>query len=269
MTPTRQRMPVGFGPTPGPRQGPDGRPFDWSEKPRRTLVSVCFETDPEVLTSLLPPGFDLEGKPIVTLEVQFLRELEWLGGRGYNIFGVKFRSRFRGTIDTAVGPFLSVMWENLADPILSGREELGYAKLYAEIPEERVFRGHYSYGAGWLGKPFFQLELQGLRAAEPVVPTGRDDGVLHYKYIPSTTVLGNADVAVAALTPFGGAAPQIVSHAVADRFDFAFLRASWEELPTMAHIVNRLADLPILARVSASRTETLGGRDLSDQRTLC
>lgn len=264
----RQRMPVGFGPMPGPRQGPDGRPFDWSETPRRTLVSASFLTDPDALTPLLPPGFALEGEPVVTLELQFLRELEWLGGRGYNILGVKFRTRFRGAIDTAVGPFLCVLWENLADPILSGREELGYAKLYAEIPEERVFRGHHGYGAGWLGHPFFRLELQGLRTAEPGIPTGGDDGVLHYKYIPRTGVPGEADVAVAALTPASGAAPQILSHAVADRFDLAFLRASWEELPTMAHIVNRLADLPMLGLRSASRTETRGGRDLSDQHTL-
>ncbi|WP_038937212.1 hypothetical protein [Bradyrhizobium japonicum] len=27
------RMPAHFGPTPGPRQGPDGRPFDWSQLP--------------------------------------------------------------------------------------------------------------------------------------------------------------------------------------------------------------------------------------------
>lgn len=268
LTPQRQRMPVGFGPMPGPRQGPDGLPFDWSQTPRRIAVTASFLTDAEALASLLPPGFALEGEPVVTLELQFLRELEWLGGRGYNILGVKFRTRFCGLDDQAVGPFLCVLWENLADPILSGREELGYAKLYAEIPEERVFRGHHAFAAGWLGQPFFRLNLHGLRAAEPPAPATGDDGVLHYKYIPRTGAPGEADVAGATLTPSGSGSQRILSHAVAESFDFAFLPASWEELPTMAHIVNRLAALPVRSLRAASRTETRGGRDLSDQRSL-
>ena len=31
--------------------------------------------------------------------------------------------------------FLVVLWENLTDPILTGREELGFSKIYCEIPE--------------------------------------------------------------------------------------------------------------------------------------
>lgn len=263
----RHRMPFGFGPMPGPRQGPDGRPFDWSHTPLRTSVSASFLTDGAALSSLLPPGFALEGEPIVTLELQFLRELEWLGGRGYNILGVKFRTRFNGEVHQAVGPFLCVLWENLADPILSGREELGYAKLYAEIAEERVLRGRHAYAAGWLGHPFFRLELRGLGPAEPPAPAAGDDGVLHYKYVPRTGAPGEADVACATLTPTA-AAPRVLSHQVAESFDFAFLRSGWEDLPTMAHIVNRLAELPVRALRAATRTETRGGRDLSDQRTL-
>lgn len=263
--PFRPRMPYGFGPMPGPRQGPDGQPFDWSVTPRRTAVSAGFLTDAAALEALLPPGFTLVGEPVVTLELQYLRELEWLGGRGYNILGVKFRARWDGA-ETATGPFLSVMWENLADPILSGREELGYAKLYAELPEPRVLRGHHHFTAGWLGHPFFRLELHGLTPAAPPTASA-DDGVLHYKVMPRTGRPGEAEIACATLTP-AGPGPIVDSHHAAAGFDFAFLPATWEALPTMAHIVNRLAALPVHERRAAAITHTRGGRDLSDQRIL-
>ena len=31
------RAPVGFGPAPGPRQGPDGKPFDWAKATTKTV----------------------------------------------------------------------------------------------------------------------------------------------------------------------------------------------------------------------------------------
>ena len=34
------RMPYGFGPTCGPRQGPDGERFDWRTTPRKRTVQV-------------------------------------------------------------------------------------------------------------------------------------------------------------------------------------------------------------------------------------
>ncbi len=267
MTPAlRSRMPFGFGPMPGPRQGPDGKPFNWSRTPRRTAVAASFLTDAALLADLLPPGFALVDEPVVTVELQFLRELEWLGGRGYNILGVKFKARYEGAADTATGPFLCVMWENLADPILSGREELGYAKLYAELPEARVLRDRHVFSAGWLGHPFFRLELRDLTPTKPPPPS-TDDGVLHYKYVPRTGSEGGADIACATLTP-AGPSPSVDSHQAAAAFDLAFLASSWEELPTMAHIVNRLAALPIRELRGASISETRGGRDLSDQRSL-
>ena len=67
------RMPYGFGPSAGPRQGPEGRAFDWTDGPARRAVSVSYLTDGALLAGLLPPGFSLAGEPVVTVEVQYLK----------------------------------------------------------------------------------------------------------------------------------------------------------------------------------------------------
>lgn len=266
------RMPYGFGPTPGPRQGPGGERFDWTSSPRRQAVAVSFLTAADALDALLPPGFSLAGDPVVTVEIQRFTELEWLAGRGYNTLGVRFPATFHGERDRATGSFLSVLWENLPDPILSGRDELGFAKLYADIPEPRVLRGVEFYEAGWLGHRFMELQAgdlqEGPAVAQPVAGlAGPSDGTLHYKYIPRTGDWGEAEVAQACLTPAAGSAARIerVRHG---RGRVAFAAATWEQMPTQFHIVNALAALPQLSEPRAVLMDSRGAKDLTDQRIL-
>lgn len=266
------RMPVVFGPTPGPRQGPDRKRFDWSEV-RRQIASVTFLSDAKHLERMLPPGFKLHGEPLVTVEIQQLSALPWLAGRGYNIIAVRFPVQFKGTKDDVVGPYLVVLWENLADPIISGREELGYAKLYCEIPEPRHFEDRVAYSGDWCGHRFFELQLEALAPPKAPAadsgpkPAARVDGTLHYKYMPRTGVPGEPDVAYAALTPTIANPGRVVEELVG-RGSVRFLRSAWEELPTMAHIVNVLADLPAHEVRDARLVKIIGGRDLYDQRRL-
>ena len=266
------RMPVHFGPTAGPRQGPDGWPFDLTDSPRRRAVSVSFLSDAKKLDAILPPGFQVAGEPVVTVEFQYFTELEWLGGRGYNTLGVRFPAEYRGKRDRVAGAFLAVLWENLADPILSGREELGFNKLYAELPEPRVLRGREIYGGSWLGYRFLDMELSELRQT-PVeehvasLHAVRSDGVLHYKYVPRTGAKGEADVAYATLTPVSGSKMKF-ERVWRGQGRAEFLRATWEDMPTQFHIVNALADLPQLEMRGAVVAESRGYKDLSDQVAL-
>ena len=83
-----------------------------------------------------------------------MKEIEWLAGRGYNTLGASFPVVFQGTRDYAEGHFLTVLWENLTDPILTGREELGFAKIYCELPEPIVLGDSVECHASWLGFRF-------------------------------------------------------------------------------------------------------------------
>ena len=132
------RMPTHFGPATGPRRGPDGRKFLCEDNPKSTSIKVSFLSNAKQLEALLPPGFTLHGDPVVTVSATYMKEIEWLAGRGYNVLGVTIPASFNGQNDRAVGPFLTVLWENLADPIITGREELGFSKIYCELPEIRI-----------------------------------------------------------------------------------------------------------------------------------
>ncbi len=132
------RMPTHFGPATGPRRGPEGRKFLCQGNPRSTGLRVSFLSNAKQLEALLPPGFTLHGDPIVTISASYMKEIEWLAGRGYNVLGVTVPAKFNGQNDQVVGPFLKVVWDYLADQIINVSEELGFSKKFFELPEIRI-----------------------------------------------------------------------------------------------------------------------------------
>lgn len=262
---TRHRMPVAFGPSPGPRQGPQGQRFDMSNAPR-TTTSITFLTDERKLQELLPAGCTLDGEPLVTVEHSVLRELQWLAGRGYTLLGVKFPVRYQGGRDAVRGPLMSVLWENRVEPILTGREELGYPKLYCELPEARVLGGAQHLTACWDGHTFIRMEVGDLQEAQPPGPPGAD-GLLVHRYLPGMDPQGPAAVDEMAMSPFNGASPHYLSFQRGSG-SVQFIASTWEQLPTMFHIVNTLAELPIVRIHGASVACTRGSTDLGNTRSL-
>jgi len=265
-------MPTHFGPRTGPRQGPDGRKFECIDNPLGTAYSVSFLTNGQQLEAFLPPGFSLDGEPVVTVFSNHMTEIEWLAGRGYNVLGVSFPVRFSGEQDQVRGSFLTVLWENLTDPILTGREEIGFSKIYCELPPPTHLRGEYHLIASWLGFKFLDIHLLDLRELSPEeiqvrAASATRDGTLHYKYMPRTGEWGRADVAYPVLTPAANSNQRILEqHVGSGRIQFH--PARWEDLPTQYNIVNAFADLEILEYRGASLTKTVGGKDISDQRIL-
>jgi hypothetical protein len=266
------RMPYGYGPTAGPRQGPDGEPFFWTDTPHKLTVAASFLTDADKLALLLPPRFSLVGEPVVSVELHVISELEWLAGRGYSMLYVRFPAAFDGRQGRTTGTFLSVLWENLADPILSGREELGFAKLWCELPPPRLFRNRAVCAASWLSHQFCEIEVTDLTETDaktvpqPGLAGIQSEGVLHYKYIPATQDWGSAAIEHACLTPAGDAVK--LESLRLGRGRVRFFPTSWEQMPTQFHIISALAELPQLEQREAWVMTTRGGGDLSNQRRL-
>jgi len=243
-------MPVGFGPSISPRQRVDGKPWA-NPMAHLEIATVSFLTEERALKPLLPPGIELAGEPVVTVEVTRISELEWLAGRGYNTVGVRFPARFRGKTREVTGPFLAILWENKADPIITGREELGFAKLYCEIPPERVLNGQRCHEASWEGHRFMDMTVGDLVSAEAQAsPT---DGTLHYRYVPAVGTPGKCEGQGVVITP-PSPMVELLGHA-RGRGNVRFHESTWEQLPTLFHIVNALAELPIVAWKGASVTE--------------
>lgn len=262
------RMPVIFGPSGSPRYCPvDHVQFDPASSHKRVTAYAVFETTAEAISRVLPPGLALRGVPVISLEFIYLTELQWLAGRGYNMLNVRVPvSYLGGERDGPLdGWFQPVIWENLCDPIISGREELGWAKIYAELPPPRRVGSEATFDAAWDGFKFLTLELRGLQG-DASKPVGTSP-VIHHKYIPETGGDG-ADVDCFTVTPAGGPAPVLLDHETAAEARISIARPRWEDMPTQFQIVNGLADIPLGGLIRAGVFRSQGGKDLSDQYRL-
>ena len=249
------RMPRVFGALPGPRNVPKDKQ-NLPDNQTDLVIAVTVLTDERRLAELLPPDCNLEGEPLLTVSMTFKSNIGWLAGRGYSILRTSFRishqSRTRGRV---VGSFTPVLWENLADPILTGREELGFAKIYAEMPAPVAIGNSYAGVATWQGFRFFEMEAGDL-ADTAALP--EPDGSFHYKFVPRTGALGEADVAYLEYAPpdqlatgYGGLK---VTRRMLGQGSFKFHRARWEDVPFQYPIINALAELPTIETRGANVT---------------
>jgi len=256
------RMPVSFGPAPGPRNLPEAHRHRRYDKSTLTLT-VSARTDSEALARLLPAGFTAEAPARIELSLLALTDVGWLAGRGYNIVMIGIPARWRGEEEVA-GAFVPVLWESMAEPILTGRDELGWPKIFAEIPTPVVEDGRVRAHASWDGFTFLELAAGDFAAAEPSTPAGP---MMFQKYVPRTGDWGQAEVDYFTVTAPDGPAPDVKS-AACGTGHFAFHRARWEDMPTQYPIVSALADLPLAEFGPAWLVETVGGGDASGQRRL-
>jgi len=160
------------------------------------------------------------------------------------------------------------MWENLADPIITGRGEIGQPKLYAEIPELRQSDGAYHCEASWMRFKFLDLHVTELvNSVGDARPEPSMEGTLMLKYVPKTGAWGEADICEVSFTP--ALTANLTTETRKDaKGTVMFHRAKWRDLPTMYHVVNALSDLPMLSSRGASIVTTRGGKSNLDQRIL-
>lgn len=264
----RYRMPTHFGPSLGPRQGLGDRRYQCLDTPGQTIIRAGFRAEAEQLERFLPPRFSLL-RPEIHFTFCYMTDVEWLAGRGYNTFGVSIPARYAGSRERIDGEILLVLWENMADPIISGREELGFSKVYCELPPPLRRDGEAVCRASWDGHQFATLRLSGLGDTRREWPApDPSEGLLHYKYMPKTGAPGEADAEYAVLTPIDGGHFRTERNLPADGASCDFRHSTWEELPTLVHIVNALAELELGECVEARIIEGRGAKDLSDQRIL-
>jgi len=206
--------------------------------------------------------------------------MEWLGGSGYNhlglyIHGTKYTQK-DGTVLT--GTYLPLLFENLTDPIVTGREELGMPKVFCTIDVRRRLDS-YRIRAGWQGAMFGKFNLDGLQAADASTDKGiiggeADNGIFSYKYSPAVGERGKADAEYAVFTPHiddveSRAVPCFVEKVWScDSPSFSIDTLTEKDLPTLHHIVSKLAQIPVYEYVSAKVVEGYGVSDVGAARRI-
>lgn len=257
------RMPTSFGPSLGPRNLPmDKRHLRYCRD--ATSLVVCARTEAEPLSRLLPAGFQLNMPARIEVGLAYYRNIGWLAGRAYNLLALRIPVLFQGRGGCVQGGFVPLMWENRADCLLTGRDELGVAKIYAEIPDLQSSGDGLCAEASWDGFRFFELTA---RAFTPAAPPATDGPMFFHKYIPRTGSLHEADVDCITVTgPDGGTVS--IRSAQKGVARFSFFPARWEDMPTQYPIVNALAALPLLEFEGAWLIESSGGGDLMGQKVI-
>lgn len=279
-TPTIRRQPLSFGPHVSPRQTHCGHPFDSSYATFSTH-SVRVKTSATYLRTLFPTASFRFRSPGTVAEATFLctqlDKLGWLGGGGYHFFGLWIHGveyvRKDGSV--ASGSFLPILFENLADPIITGREELGMPKVFCDIDVTKSV-GSTAISCSWRGTKFVSMVLEGLREEEDrdgeeareKAPAPQEDGLIVYRYMPT---VGQRGVADTEYPVFIGSDGSTTERVVERRLRGEAGRVEVQpgdptSLPTLHHIVAGLAEVPIYEILDVRTEEGRGVEDFSQAR---
>jgi hypothetical protein len=261
------RMPATFGRQGGPRQRPD-RNQGYPTNVGSTLATwIAVEADEAHLAALLPPGFAI-AEPLLIVEAVTLSGLPWLAGRGYEMLLLSTPVTYAAGDIEHRGRLELVTWEDCPDAILSGREELGWNKVYADTMTRHTGQDGKTgrYLAAWGGTTFFELEITLNRT--PALPAGwREGPLMHYRVLPRTGEWGHAEIDQVTAN---SASPPITAmrSLVSGSGSFRFIPAGFERLPTLSHIVERLAAISLGQVVDAGEARTASWTDVADIRIL-
>jgi hypothetical protein len=203
--------------------------------------------------------------------------MTWLGGGGYShcglyIHGVNYTKRDGSKI---FGTYLAVLFENLADPIITGRDELGMPKLFCDISAQ-VQGNEASIALAWRGAQFADIKVSGLSTpppppAESAAPAQRmpgppppppEQGQFAYRYVPAVGQPGKTDAEYAVFIP--NPKPTSEPETLVTATATAKIEArDWQSLPTIHNVAKGLAELPIYGVEEAKVVRAQGVSDVS------
>ena len=275
----RYIMPVYYGPLQKRPGSYDMTPFLPMLQPADIeAFSVSFETDGELLDAILPRDFSII-EPIVTVMFCDFAHCGWLAGNSYYLINFLVPAHYEGREDKVDADFLLALFENHADPIITGRETLGYSKIYCDIPRFRKFNNRIIGNASTWGSKFLQVKVDLNGTCEDPETlrriAARSAGKLNLKYIPATGEFGKADVCYPTLNPKEWKKPEGYPFELqkpCSRLCSGSIKIEcpeWEEMPAPYYgFVKYMSELPIRRYVGAQYMTYSDPLDYSHVRRL-
>lgn len=262
-------MPVFFGPMPGNKNLDSKGQYVLMKPADVEALTVLFETDPGALEALLPDGFSLNAPVLSVAECEFAN-IGYFAGNTYTLLNLSVPVHYRGVEEELDGDLVLVMFENNADPIVGGRDLLGYSKIYADLPRfiknGRTIRGSAS---SW-GFRFMDLTLDLNAQPEDVLRmkelAALSQGKFNYKYIQATPYKdtgygkGGADICYPVFNPKAWTKPEDYPFTIREpEIQFCAGRIQFhepgaEEMPNYRHIAQYLANLKIKRYLGAQHS---------------
>jgi len=244
----RYMMPAHFGP-----MHQDENTSGWYRDV--TMMVVPFLTDRDKLAAYLPAPFTVGEQAIVTVAYAQSKDVDWLAGRGYNLIAVTASVVFNGENEQLEGQYSLVWWENLADAILSGREMTGIPKIFADITNHSITDGEWQTHVSHFDNRILDMSVKNLRLPTPEEIEANQsalegkDHPMAWRHIPG---VGGFGASLSEPTTFPSESVYTGAWIGEGKIDWNHL--SFKQNPTQYHIVNALADLPVLAYLPAMVT---------------
>lgn len=159
--------------------------------PKLYHVFGCHLTHKDALEAVLPEYYRPAKDPLVTVVFSHNNGLDFMAGAGYRLAAFQVSARFDGEQDHIEGDYILVIFENQAWPIISGREDLGVPKLYADISAiKQLPDGYLRCEVSVWGHLLYSLDVPPMRSQSGIVRHIASRQInarpwLAYKYIPS------------------------------------------------------------------------------------
>ena len=235
----RYDMPAAFGPSLAPAVSQGFETF---------TTAITYTTTKDAIAQLLPHWYAPADQQRITVSYIQMVNMEWMGGRDYNIVNIQANVVSTTTPEPLQGPYPLAIWESDCAPIISGREYLGSPKLFAAIAEIDIFQPKFSFGCSEYGAPLLTASVSGMH---PISGTdlaqfneaAREALTFGWKYIPG--IDGAADIDY----PTAGVMSSSFTKGSRGQGTVSFAAPSPTEAPYSHRIVRALATIPMLEHV--------------------
>lgn len=204
--------------------------------------------------------------------------MTWLGDTGYThcglyLHGVQYKKRSGEVLH---GTFLPILFENLTDPIITGREEIAAPKWGCDIDVVQTGDSR-NVKLSWRGAIFVEMDFNGLQDGEPpaeiehTLPKPRpDNGMFMYRYVPAVGEPGKADAEYAVFEEFPQPTDQastgegldskfsqknMTSTKTARSANIKITPGDWDSLPTLHHVAEGWSQVPVYQILEATVKE--------------
>tara|TARA_A100001015_G_scaffold283705_1_gene349282 strand:+ start:861 stop:1400 length:540 start_codon:yes stop_codon:yes gene_type:complete len=154
---------------------------------------------------------------------------------------------FKGKIYEVKGSYALVLWEDVCEAIIGGREQTGIPKVYADIEEVRLHQTRWHSSASSYGNKFVEITLDN---SDEVFGGERHqmqknqgiNNLMAWRYIPNT---GRPGAALSHATLYPQELGPITKTWIGEP-KAQWRNLSWDQSPTQYRISSALKRLPIL-----------------------
>jgi len=233
----RYDMPVGFGPS---------IYSETTHVPNAVLISTSFDSTPSALEPILPSHLQLGDVPTVYVNRISYDSVDYLHGRGYEEFIVAINARYRRGDEDISAPYVCAIWVDQVAALTSGREWMGQAKLYADIPPVEDHGDRIGFEAFEYDTCFLRGEVRNLKklSDDQVAKIAKIQTPYSFGWKYMAGPQGTVDIDYATLLKMDWN----YENAWVGEGESEFLVAPRARLPVSLSIVETIAKLPVVKR---------------------